>query len=219
MIVIRNLNTIIIAGTLIISVLAFFGYNKIENIEKIVIDKTNQRLAITDSLLAKIDQKKIDSIKNILIVKEKEYSTIITNFEKTIQQNRELELLFLKSIPENESIKENNVSYSLGNPEGLFEVVINNKKLKSGQKDFVYLIFQEDLDLGPDDFISIKLYPKDRGILMFHKDYKINSKLNKVSFVLEPFEKYKIYNLTVSYYKKEGKFYKNYNTNNEIELK
>ena len=54
---------------------------------------------------------------------------------------------------------------------------------------------------------------------MFHKDYKINSKLNKVSFVLEPFEKYKIYNLTVSYYKKEGKFYKNYNTNNEIELK
>ena len=130
MIVIRNLNTIIIAGTLIISVLAFFGYNKIENIEKIVIDKTNQRLAITDSLLAKIDQKKIDSIKNILIVKEKEYSTIITNFEKTIQQNRELELLFLKSIPENESIKENNVSYSLGNPEGLFEVVINNKKLK-----------------------------------------------------------------------------------------
>jgi len=158
MIVIRNLNTIIIAGTLIISVLAFFGYNKIENIEKIVIDKTNQRLAITDSLLAKIDQKKIDSIKNILIVKEKEYSTIITNFEKTIQQNRELELLFLKSIPENESIKENNVSYSLGNPEGLFEVVINNKKLKSGQKDFVYLIFQEDLDLGPDDFISIKLY-------------------------------------------------------------
>ena len=68
---IRNLNTIIIAGTLIISVLAFFGYNKIENIEKIVIDKTNQRLAITDSLLAKIDQKKIDSIKNILIVKKR----------------------------------------------------------------------------------------------------------------------------------------------------
>jgi amino acid permease len=49
----RSLNAIIAAGTILISVIAFFGYSKIENIEKTIMNRANERLAITDSLLKK----------------------------------------------------------------------------------------------------------------------------------------------------------------------
>ena len=216
---IKNLNTIIIAASIIISVLAFFGYNKIENIEKIVLEKANQRLALTDSLLAKIDQKRIDSINMVLTSKEKEYETTINNFEKAIQQSRELELILLKNLPENESIKEKNVTYTIGNPKGLFEVIIKKRKLGKGQKEFIYLIFQENTSFGKSDFISVSLSPKGRNIITFQKYYKLNSKLNKVSFTLVPYKNYRKYNLSVSYYKKDAKYYTNYKINTEIELK
>jgi len=66
----RNLNTIRISGSIIISVLAFFGYNKIESIQESILRRANERLAITDSILAKIDQKKIDSLNEIIAQKE-----------------------------------------------------------------------------------------------------------------------------------------------------
>ena len=107
----RNLSTIIIASSVLISVLAFFGYNKIDAIENSILERANNRLAITDSILATIDQKKIDSLKLLLIEKEKEYKLTISNFEKIVAQNKKLEMKLLVSLPENERIKSKNNAF------------------------------------------------------------------------------------------------------------
>jgi len=201
----RNLNTIIIASSVLISVLAFFGYNKIDAIEESILERANNRLAITDSILAKIDQAKIDSLNTLLVEKEKEYKLTISNFEKIVTQNKDLEMKLLVSLPENERIKSRNDSYYKEYPTDFFEVRPFKTILKNGQKESLFLVFKDDVEFSPEDYLTLKLYPKDRNIMLMDKCYLINSKFNKLSFGLSKYDNYKTYTLEIAYYRKENR--------------
>tara|TARA_B110001450_G_scaffold251786_1_gene272400 strand:- start:639 stop:1424 length:786 start_codon:yes stop_codon:yes gene_type:complete len=200
---IKNLNTIMISGSIIISVLAFFGYNKIENIEQTILEKANKRLAVTDSILSQIDQQKIDSLNTLIVTKEKEYLQTISNFEKIIFQNKELEMKLLKSLPENDRTESKNDSYIEEYPTDYFEIRPFKTAVADGESVNVYLVFQDNIEFTDKDYISLKIYPKGRNILWQHKDYKINSKLNKLSFGFRKFENYKDYKIEIAFFKME----------------
>lgn len=206
-----SLNSIIIAGSILVSILAFFGYNKIENIETTIMEKANKRLTVTDSLLAKIDQSKIDSLNFMLLKKEQEYLVTIANFERIIQQSKDLQLKLLESLSENTRIDSRNDSYTTEHPTDIFILHDFKKELPKNKVEYIYLTFKDEVTFSPEDYLSIRLYPKERRILLLNKDYKIDSKFNKLSFGIEPFENYKEYTLEVAYFKKEkGKSFKRY---------
>lgn len=215
----RNLNTIIISGSIIISVLAFFGYNKIESIQESILRRANERLAITDSILAKIDQNKIDSLNEIIAQKEIEYRQTIENFENIISNNKALEDKLLKSLPENKRTNLSVNAYTTEFPTSIFEIRPFKKTLKIGETESVFLIFKEDLIDSKEDFISINLHPKGRNILLMDKNYDIDTRLNRISFGIEKFENYSDYVLEIAYFKKETKDrYRKYYITENIKL-
>jgi len=199
----RNLNTIMVCFSIIISIAAFFGYNKIESIQESILIRANERLAITDSLLSKIDKHKIDSLNEIISQKEIEYKQTIDNFENVISNNRALEDKLLKSLPENKRIALNVNSYSTEFPTSIFEILPFRKTLKSGDNESIYLIFKDDVINSKEDFISINLFPKGHNILLLDKRYDIDTRLNRLSFGIVRFENYIDYVLEIAYFKKE----------------
>ena len=217
---IKNLNTIIISGTIIFALLAFFGYDKIENIERIIITKVDKRLAITDSILSKIDQRTIDSLNILLTEKELELKKTIENFEKTISRNNELELNLLKNLVENKRIESKNVSRHIEPNTDVFDIREFKTDFNINELGYIYLVVRDGFELDESCFINLSLYPKNRNILLQDKYYSIDSKFNKLSFVLnEKFEKYTVYTLEISLFKKEGKSYKEYKRKIDINLK
>jgi len=217
----NNLNTIIITGSILISILAFFGYMKIENIEKIILDKADLRLAKTDTLLSKIDQKKIDSLNNLLVTKEIEFAQTIINFEKIISQNQELENKLLKSLPENKRITKGFDKYISEKPTDVF--IVRKPfvgELMSGETKDLYAIITENFEIDTNDYLSLTIYPKGRRMQLYRNVYEINSRLNKMTFGIEQFENHKDYIIEISLFKYlENDLYKNYQNDLEVTLK
>lgn len=87
----RSLKIIGFSVTIILALLAFWGYDKIDTIEKTILERTDQRLAQSDSLLSKIDDKRIADLNNKLLLKEKEYTQTIKSLENIITQNKQIE--------------------------------------------------------------------------------------------------------------------------------
>jgi chorismate mutase len=216
----RNLNTIIISGSILISVFAFFGYNKIDSIQESILKKANERLAITDSLLANINENKIDSLNKIIAQKEIEYKETIENFESIISENKALENKLLNSLPENKRSNLRVNSFRTEFPTSIFEIRPFRKTLRLGQNESIFLIFKEEIDNSKEDFISISLYPKGRNVLLMDKAYVVDSRLNRLTFGIEKFEEYKDYTLEICYFKKETSGeYRNYYIKENIKLK
>ena len=72
-------------------IIGFFGYNKMDSIESMIIERANSRLAQTDSILAKIDTSKINELNRRLLEKQREYETILENFQKFVDSQKILE--------------------------------------------------------------------------------------------------------------------------------
>lgn len=216
----KNLNTIIVCGTIVFSILGFMGYNKIENIEKTILEKANKRLIQTDSLLAKIDQTKIDSLNTMLRNKEIEYNILLARFEKIITLSEELQLKFLDSLTENERIESKVNSYIQQSASNIFEIIPFKKQVSKNQRQYIYLILNESVDIKPDSYLDIRIFPKDRRMIVRNNTYKVSSKFNKVSFEIEPFENYKEYELEISFFSKsKSGTYNKYQIKEAITLK
>lgn len=205
-----NINTIIVCATIIISVIAFFGYNKVDGIQEIVIEKTNKRLMKTDSLLAKIDQKKIDSLNTVLVKKEIEFKNTIKNFDIVINSNIELQTKLLSSLADNPIVTHTEIkSYMPEYQSDYFDIRPFKQNIKLGELINIYLIFKENVNLKSIEYIGLKLYPNRRNILLSDKFYQINGKLNKLSFkVGEKFENQTIYRLEIGIYIKTNNTYR-----------
>lgn len=214
-----KLNVIIYAGSILLVILAFFGYDKIYNIETTILNRANERLAQTDSILSKIDQPRIDSINQLLLVKEQEYNVVIANFEKIVQQTMDVQSKLLESISENKRTDNRTGRYTEEYPTDVFTIHPFNKELNRDQVEFIYVIFKDDVEFSCEDYLSIALYPKGRRMLLLDKNYAISSKFNKISFGINPFETYKDYELQISYFKKEDQNYRRHYIIENIRLK
>jgi len=200
---IKNLNTIIISGSILISVLTFFGYTKIENIEQTIMEKANERLAVTDLILSKINQERIDSLNLILIKKEENYQKTISNFEKIVSLNKELENQLFKSLPENKRTESKTNTYIEEYPTNYFKIRPFKTKVQEGELINLYVVINDGNEIKDEDYFSVKVYPKGRRVLLLSKEYIASSKFNKFSFGINKFENYKEYELEVALFRNE----------------
>lgn len=208
---IKSLNTIIICGTIVISILAFFGYNKIDNIQNIVLDKANKRLAQTDSILSQIDQSKIDSLNVVILNKENQLTETIVNFEKIIKQNELLESKLLSSLPENKRVQPSIKSYSIELQQDIINIKPFKKQVKENEKIFVYLVINENFELSNDCYLTTIVRPKNRRVIIQNRHFSIDSKFNKISFSIDyMFEKYEDYEVEIGLFRKEKSNFKLY---------
>ena len=199
----RNLSTIIIAGSVLISILAFFGYSRIENIETTIMEQANARLAITDALLSKIDQTKIDSLNQLLVSREQEFLYTIYNFERIIQQSNDLQMLILQGLPANSRIEERRVERFIREfPTNIFTLHPFNTELSRSQIEFIFLSIDDSVEISDDDFLAVRLFPRGRRVILLENHYAVNSRFNKLSFGINPFQDYVEYDLEIALFRR-----------------
>ena len=179
----RTLKTIGFSITVILAIFAYFGYDKIDSLEKTILERTNNRLAQTDSILAKIDSKKINELNQRISEKEKEYSQTLNNFEKIISQNKKIEDNILALLPNNKRVERNYSSYYGGKVDDLFEFRPIENNYKQNSVVNLYLIFDETFDLSKADCISINLY-KGNYVIKRHY-YSVQERFNKINFTFD----------------------------------
>ena len=213
-----KLNTMIAAGIVILSLLAFFGYRGIDNIETTIMEQANMRLAVTDALLSKIDQTKIDSLNQLLVSREQEFALTISNFERIIQQSNDLQMLLLQSLPVNPRIETRRVgSFVREFPTNIFTLHPFNTELSRNQVEYIFLSLDDNIEISENDFLAISLFPKGgdtygRRLLLLSTHYRVNSRFNKLSFGINPYRDNEEYELEIAFFRNEGddRFRKHY---------
>lgn len=180
---IRSLKVIAIAATLILSILAYFGYDKIDTLEKTVLERTNERLEKTDSLLSKIDDKRIEEINKKIHEKEKEYKQILNSFDEIIIQNRQMQDKILSILPPNKRIEAHVDSYYESDNNDYFEIQPISKSFKQNSKVHLYLIFNENFNLKNAEFICFQLMQGNTANKIYY--YQIEQRFNNIYFTLD----------------------------------
>lgn len=185
----RSLKILWVAVSIILFILAFFGYSKIESIEKTIFERVELRLKTTDSLLAQIDKRRIDSLNKIISEKEVEYKSVIANFENTIRKNKELELKLLNSLVPNKRIEYNLTSYYKESSEGYLKISEIPKSINQKSSLPIYLIFLNNEAVQMAEVINVSVtYKNDKGEIIStgRYFYEINGVYNKavISFDL-----------------------------------
>lgn len=179
----RSLKVIAISVTVVLSILAYFGYDKIDTLEKSIIERTNSRLAKTDTLLSKIDEKRIDNINKRITEKENEYNVTLNSISKIINQNRIVEEKILSVLPNNKKTDREPRTISLKQPDNIFEVRQLQATYTKNQKISLYLIFAEEYDLKNVDVICLHI--SKNNVLQKDNYYLVEQRFNKIEVTLD----------------------------------
>ena len=180
----NNFKMLAVFVTIVLAIIAYFGYGKIDSIESKILEKANIRLAKTDALLAKIDDKKIDELNKRLSEKQHEYETTLQNFERVLAKNKELEEKLLHSLPSNDRVEHPLIDYLTNTPEDYFTVRQFALTFRRKEKQEIYLTFADNFDIKKANFLALQLLAdKPNGYyLMLHYFFKVQHKLNKLTF-------------------------------------
>ncbi len=216
---IKSFKILVTSVLVLLTVVAYFGYDKIDTIQNKILADANSRLAITDSILANIDQTKLDSLNAILKSKEIEYKTTIENFENVLAQNKKLEQKLLKSLEVNETIEYQLSEYFVDSHADYCEIKSFGNKFKKDDFLSIYLIFNQNFN--PSNlkflFLDIVRVKSDKNYTQI-KDlkYKSAGKFNKLGMKLNiPKGKFL---LSVGFVKKENDEYTFYRLQKNIEI-
>ncbi|MBI5216975.1 MAG: hypothetical protein HY960_14570 [Ignavibacteriae bacterium] len=215
---IRSLKILGSSVAILFTILAYFGYDKIDSVQQTILNKANQRLAQTDSLLANIDQTKLDSLNRLLVQKQKEYQITLSNFELALRRNKELEFKLFDALKPNERTEYEIPSWTVHPPEDFFEVKYLPDKYRSGEKLDLYLSFSESFNLNDVKVLRVELTEYREGQAYRIRDYKfkVQQRLNKFSITLDiPKGKYL---LEVGFVKMEGNGHGFYRLQKSIEI-
>jgi hypothetical protein len=180
---IRSLKVLGSSVVVLLTILGYFGYNKIESIESTILDKANARLAKTDTILSKIDEKKIDELNRRLGEKQREYEITLSNFEKVLRKNKELEEKLLRSLPPNERAEHPLREWYEKSPEDYFEVRPFGAIFRRKEKQDIYLTFAEKFDLKKASVLRLQLIEdKKNGYQVIDYFFKVQQRFNKITF-------------------------------------
>ncbi|MCL4548701.1 MAG: hypothetical protein M1495_09045 [Bacteroidetes bacterium] len=179
----RSLKIIAIAITIILTLLAFFGYDKIDTIEKTILERANLRLAKTDSILSKIDDKKINELNMRLVEKEKQYEQTLSNFEKLLSQNEKIEDRILQLLPNNKRIEYKLSTYIIKSPEDYFQIKPIKNIWHSNEIMNLYLVFNDNFDLKKVTALRFQL--SDSKYLVKDYYFQNEQRFNKIEITLD----------------------------------
>lgn len=215
---IRSLKVLGSAVAILFAILAYFGYDKIDSVQQTVLNKANQRLAKTDSLLARLDQTKLDSLNLLLVQKQQEYEVTLSNFELALRRNKELEFKLFAALKPNERTEYELQSWAVHPPEDYFEIKHFPEKFRSGERIDLYLSFSESFDMSRAKVLRVAITQFRDGKAYGIRDYKfkVQQRLNKFSITLDISKGQ--YLIEIGFIRKEGDGHGFYRLQKGIEI-
>lgn len=224
----KSMKYLIGCVSVVIAVLAFFGYDKIDTIIKGIERQTNQRLAKTDSLLSTIDIYYLDSLKAVVSEKTHSYEEAIAALERGTQANQELFRIMIENMSYNTRIENSFTSFNVADSQpsyigkegiGFFDIVYYTGELNDGGEGECYVVLEDGLERDDSDFFLVEVLPNGRNVAIFYQCFKIQGKYNKIPFVIHRFENYSDYRLRVIYIKQSEKNNIGYSLQRPVKIK
>lgn len=201
----RSMNMLSACVSIVIAILGFFGYNKVEALLDKVEQRANERLAKTDELLTKIDTHYLDSLKTIVEERTVAYEEAIGALEKGTRVNNELYKKLISGLPYNKRVEAKYNSYVLRDATNIFDVVFYTDKYSFGQTGECYVVMGEEFIKEKDDVLLVEVLPKKRNVAIYYQTFEVHSNYNKLHFKFGQYEQYEDYELAVFLLRNKGK--------------
>ena len=109
--------------SVVVALLGFFGYNRVEALLDRVEKSANERLSKTDSLLVRIDSHFLDSLMTVVDERTTAYHDAIAALEKGARVNNELYKKLISGLPYNKRDATSIKSYIRDDATSLFDIV------------------------------------------------------------------------------------------------
>lgn len=199
----RSMNCLIACVSVVIALLGFFGYDKIDSVADRFEERASNRLSVTDSILAKIDTHFLDSITNIINQTTIVYENALLSLEKGIQYNTDYKQLISKQ-PYNKR-KEGFVnSFAIRNATNVFDLAYYTDSIHSGNVGECFVVMRDDYDYSQEDLFLVEILPSGSNTVIYRQTFEVKSDYNKFYYQFNKQESNNKYKLEVILLKKVG---------------
>lgn len=200
----RSVNVLCACVSIIVAILGFFGYNRIEALLEKVEQNANERLEKTDELLAQVDIQYLDSLTTIVEARTKSYEAAISALERGTRVNNDLYKKLINGLPYNIKSEERILSYTDRDAINIFDIVFYDSSYSYGATGECYVVMGEEYKPQADDIFLVEVFPKNRNVTVYYQTFVVQSNYNKFYFKFKEFEQYKDYLLSVVLLQKKG---------------
>ena len=206
----RSMNTLWVCASVVLAILGFFGYNRVENLLEKVERNANERLSKTDDILAKIDTRFLDSITTVVAERTEAYEEAIAALEKGMRVNLELYKKLISGLPYNKKVENGYHSYIVSDAINLFDIVFYSERCLPDETGECYVVMGDEYKKEKDDLFLVEVLPKNRNVAVYMQTFEVLDNYNKLYFTFSQFEKVKEYQLKVYLLRKTRKGYTGY---------
>lgn len=212
----RSMNTLIAAASVVMTILAFFGYNRIEAIHDEVEARANARLAKTDSLLAMVDMRYLDSLKEVVNERTLLYEEAIAALERGTRVNNEIFKKLIENLPYNKRLEVGIGAFYEKDAFNLFDVVYYSEEYGYKNTGECYVVMGDEFVKQPDDMFLVEVFPKKRNLAVYFQLFEVHDNYNKLFFKFDKFEQYDKYVLKVVLLRNSEKHRSGYSMQKEV---
>ena len=206
----RSMSILVGSVSVIVAICGFFGYNRIEALLNKVESNANARLARTDSLLAKVDMRFLDSLTAVVEERTTQYEEAIAALEKGSRVSNDMYKKLISSLSYNKRIEKHYDAYLQRDATNYFDLVFYSEYYKPGSTGECYVVMGEEYEKREDDMFLVEVFPRNRNIAIFHQTFDVQRNYNRLFFSFGKFEDYKEYSLRVILLRKNKKEYDGY---------
>lgn len=215
----RSMNTLIATVPVVMTILGFFGYNRVEGLLENMEARANARLAKTDSLLAMVDTRYLDSLKEVVNERTLLYEEAIAALERGTRVNNEIYKKLIESLPYNKRLEAQYDMYYSKDAFNLFDIVYYSEEYGFNKTGECYIVMGDEYVKEPDDVFLVEVLPRERNVALYYQLFEVHDNYNRLFYKFNKFEKYNEYVLRVVLLRKHGKDRYGYLINKGIIIK
>lgn len=203
----NSMNTLWICVTVVIAILGFLGYDKLETLLNRVEDSANERLARTDSLLSKVDTHFLDSLTTLVNEKTVAYEATVNALERGTRVNNNMIKSLIGGLPFNKRYDVEHTPYIETDATNLFDIIYYTDNYEYGETGVCYVLMGEEYVKKKGDILLVKVRPDNRNIVVYYQTFETFDNYNKLHYSFGRFEQANKYILEVVLIRnRDGKF-------------
>lgn len=215
----RSMNTLWACVSVVVALLGFFGYNHVEALLDKVEKNASERLSKTDSLLATIDARYLDSLMTMVEERTVAYEGAITALENGTRVNNELYKKLISGLSSNKRTDKSVKSHIVRDATNVFDIVYYTNPYSLNATGDCYIVMGEDYSYDKEDFFIIEVFPKNRHLALYFQQFEVQSNYNKLYFKLDRKEQFDGYELVVVLIRKHNNEHYGYTMTKPLTVK
>lgn len=215
----RSMRIVWVSITIGFALLGYLGYGQVEDLLDRVEKKANDRLAKTDSLLAKVDTRYLDSL--IAVVNEKTiaYEASVAALEKGTRVNNNMIRSLISGLPYNKRFDVKHTPFIVTDAINMFDIIYYTDDYVFGETGDCYVVMGEEYKKEEGDIFLVEVKVENRRVAVFYQTFEALENYNKLHYSFGSYEHETRYSLVIALIRKRGEDFIAYSQTKPIVVK